>query len=186
MNDLTVYISDAGDVYDDEFHRLSIESAQKFRPVLLLCAVRLGVDGVNPIYSKFLKECLRLPQAVGIAGGRPSSSHYFVAFQNEDFFYLDPHQPQTAVPFKEPPEILTSEEVASFHSRRLHSLAIKDMDPSMLIGFLIRSENEWQEWKVRLSSFAQKDRFIHVSPTAPRQATGKEGEVEALSDSDEI
>ncbi|KAJ7743157.1 hypothetical protein B0H16DRAFT_1250707, partial [Mycena metata] len=61
------------------------------RPVLLLLGLRLGLDGVNPIYHDTLKQLYTFPQSVGIAGGRPSSSYYFVGAQAEGLFYLDPH-----------------------------------------------------------------------------------------------
>jgi cysteine protease ATG4 len=43
------------------------------------------------------------PQSVGFAGGRPSSSYYFVGSQADDLFYLDPHHVQPAVLLKPPP-----------------------------------------------------------------------------------
>ena len=43
------------------------------------------------------------PQSVGIAGGRPSSSYYFVASQATSLFYLDPHLTRPAVPLEVPP-----------------------------------------------------------------------------------
>ncbi|KAJ7249823.1 hypothetical protein C8J57DRAFT_1355705, partial [Mycena rebaudengoi] len=47
-------------------------------PVLLLLGIRLGLDGVNPEYYETIKMLYTFPQSVGIAGGRPSSSYYFV------------------------------------------------------------------------------------------------------------
>ncbi|KAJ7205880.1 hypothetical protein C8J57DRAFT_1404949 [Mycena rebaudengoi] len=43
------------------------------------------------------------PQSVGIAGGRPSSSYYFVGVQGDGLFYLDPHHSRPAVPLRPPP-----------------------------------------------------------------------------------
>jgi len=43
------------------------------------------------------------PQSVGIAGGRPSSSYYFVASQANSLFYLDPHFTRPAIPLEIPP-----------------------------------------------------------------------------------
>jgi cysteine protease ATG4 len=44
------------------------------------------------------------PQSVGIAGGRPSSSYYFVGSQADSLFYLDPHHARPAVPPRNPGE----------------------------------------------------------------------------------
>ena len=43
------------------------------------------------------------PQSVGIAGGRPSSSYYFVGSQADNLFYLDPHNTRPAIPLRPPP-----------------------------------------------------------------------------------
>ncbi len=42
------------------------------------------------------------PQTVGIAGGRPSSSYYFVGSQSDNLFYLDPHHARPAIPLRPP------------------------------------------------------------------------------------
>ncbi|KAG8972175.1 Cysteine protease atg4 [Tulasnella sp. 425] len=96
------------------------------RPVLLLICVRLGIDGVNPVYHDGLKvkssasywtsmtdaaertqEIFTWPQSVGISGGRPSSSYYFVGQQAGSLFYLDPHHTRPAVPLRPPPPVFT-------------------------------------------------------------------------------
>lgn len=43
------------------------------------------------------------PQSVGIAGGRPSSSYYFMGSQADNLFYLDPHHTRPAVPLRPAP-----------------------------------------------------------------------------------
>ncbi|KAH0578770.1 hypothetical protein H2248_002967 [Termitomyces sp. 'cryptogamus'] len=43
------------------------------------------------------------PQSVGIAGGRPSSSYYFVGSQADNLFYLDPHHARPAVALRPAP-----------------------------------------------------------------------------------
>ncbi|KAF8869273.1 peptidase family C54-domain-containing protein [Infundibulicybe gibba] len=73
------------------------------RPVLLLLGIRLGIDGVNPIYYETIKLLYTFPQSVGIAGGRPGSSYYFVGSQADNLFYLDPHHARPAVPLKPAP-----------------------------------------------------------------------------------
>lgn len=103
---------------------------------------------------------------MGIAGGRPSSSHYFFAIQGDQFFYLDPHFTRPALPFHSEPKEYTGEEIESCHTRRLRRLSLKDMDPSMLIAFLVKDENDWWDWKQRIrNSFGNS--IIHVADTEP-------------------
>ncbi|KAJ7910923.1 hypothetical protein B0H13DRAFT_1876242 [Mycena leptocephala] len=59
-------------------------------PVLLLLGIRLGLDDVNPIYYETIKRLYTFPQSVGIAGGRPSPSYYFVRVQGDGLFDLEP------------------------------------------------------------------------------------------------
>lgn len=73
------------------------------RPVLVLVGIRLGLDGVNPIYHDSVRDLFTFPQSLGIAGGRPSSSYYFLGFQGDALIYLDPHHTRPAVALNPPP-----------------------------------------------------------------------------------
>ncbi|KAJ7442939.1 peptidase family C54-domain-containing protein [Mycena galericulata] len=50
--------------------------------------------------TSFPQMLYTFPQSVGIAGGRPSSSYYFVGVQGDGLFYLDPHHSRPAVPLR--------------------------------------------------------------------------------------
>ena len=52
---------------------------------------------MNPRYVPSLVAALGLRQSVGVLGGRPGSSLYFVGAQDERLFYLDPHTVQPAL-----------------------------------------------------------------------------------------
>jgi Peptidase family C54 len=52
---------------------------------------------VNPRYVPQLQTVLTWPHSVGIVGGRPSSSLYFVGFQGDNVLFLDPHETQQVV-----------------------------------------------------------------------------------------
>lgn len=49
---------------------------------------------INPRYCAQLQQVLTWPQSTGIVGGRPSSSLYFIGFQDQHVLYLDPHEVQ--------------------------------------------------------------------------------------------
>ncbi|KAI9628770.1 hypothetical protein H4Q26_017946 [Puccinia striiformis f. sp. tritici PST-130] len=196
------------------------------RPVLVLINVRLGLDGVNPVYYEAIKATFTFPQSVGIAGGRPSSSYYFCGHQGDSLFYIDPHHSRPAIPFEEPPRPLMlpaqkinlnprhsfgkqdrdweqvsstdtdslmsgsagSEKIVymakksqnhsknqpgnsssisvnlrreqlddfyasaypnsalqSFHPEKVRRMNLSALDPSMLLGFLVRDEAEWED-----------------------------------------
>ncbi|KAK0353708.1 Cysteine protease atg4 [Friedmanniomyces endolithicus] len=180
LANLRVYARpDDSDVYAES---LLATATQKhpddvFEPTLIVLGVRLGIDRITPVYHAALKAALAMPQSVGIAGGRPSSSHYFTGYQGEQFFYLDPH---TTRPALLPNDVggggekgLSGEDVRTCHTRRIRKLRIAEMDPSMLLGFLVRSREDFEEWRKGIESVVGKA-IVHVHEREPRYATGVE------------
>lgn len=155
-----VFISSGSDVYERPFFQVAIDSkTHKFYPTLILLGVRLGIDKVNKVYWPSLKAFLASSQAVGIAGGRPSSSHYFYGYQGDSLFYLDPHFPKPALD----PNALTSEAIETVHTRRIRCIHLDEMDPSMLMGVLIKDQDDWDNWKHAVENGPMKS-IIHISP----------------------
>lgn len=188
---LKVYVNgDGADVYEDSFFKLAKMEDGTFNPTLILVGIRLGIDRVTPAYWQALKASLQLPQSVGIAGGRPSSSHYFFGIQGDHFFYLDPHITRPGLPFHKNSAELTKEEIDSCHTRRLRRLPLKDMDPSMLIAFLIKDEEDWESWRRAIGTASGKP-VVHVGDKEPllHGLGGVRGsvvdDVEILDDEDE-
>ncbi|KAL2024834.1 hypothetical protein VTK56DRAFT_5655 [Thermocarpiscus australiensis] len=186
---LRVYSTgDLPDVYEDSIMAIARPDGETFHPTLVLVGTRLGIDKINQVYKEALISTLQMEQSVGIAGGRPSSSHYFVGAQGQWLFYLDPHHPRPALPYHEDPNDYTAEELGSCHTRRLRRLHVDDMDPSMLIGFLIKNEDDWDMWKSAVKH-VQGKAIITVSPHDPERGMGSGraeaiDEVETLSDDD--
>ena len=120
-----------------------------------------------------------------LSRGRPSASHYFVGAQGSHLFYLDPHHTRPALPHRSAHEPYTEEERDTYHTRRLRRIHIKDMDPSMLLGFLIKDNDDWEDWKKRVAS-GQGKPIIHIfNETQPGCDHGRQeavDEVEALDD----
>ncbi|KAK4054231.1 Cysteine protease atg4 [Microbotryomycetes sp. JL201] len=181
-------------------------------PVLVLIGLRLGIDGVNPIYHSAVKGIFQFPQSVGIAGGRPSSSYYFVGSQADSLYYIDPHHARPAIPRRPVPDdlqaidetvpISTRQEQANrdgdhlaqgdddrglhelegfyakaypdgelqtYHCDRVRKMPLSALDPSMLVGFLIKDEQDWDDFSYRvqhLSADAKPIFSIAASPPA--------------------
>jgi cysteine protease ATG4 len=182
----------------------------QFHPTLILIGTRLGIDKITPVYWEALIASLQMPQSVGIAGygltvisaitthltdtryrGRPASAHYFAGAQGSFLFYLDPHHTRPALPYHADFKEYTDEEINSCHTNRLRRIHVREMDPSMLIGFLIKSEDDWQDWR-RGIKHVQGKSIIYVSDRDPtlggkHGTEGRDGaidEVETLSDDD--
>lgn len=169
---LRVYIStDSGDIFEDELLEICSEKdSTSFVPTLILCGVRLGLQTINPVYWDFLKFVLRTEYGVGISGGRPSSSHYFYGYQSDCLFYLDPHTPQPAILLDgngSLNEEQKSELFKTLHTTRIRTLDISKVDPSMLIGFLVKSKQDYMALKDQISSFGLEKRFLNIFESRP-------------------
>lgn len=97
--------------------------------------------------------------------GRPSSSHYFIGAQGSNLFYLDPHTTRPFLPYHSSLSEYTPQEIESCHTKRLRRIHLREMDPSMLLAFLIKDENDWNDWRqkfkeVMLSEYPQLSELI--------------------------
>jgi len=129
----------------------------------------------------------RTESDVGFNRGRPSSSHYFVGVQGPNFFYLDPHHTRSALPFYSDVETYTDADVDSCHTRRLRRIHVKEMDPSMLIGFLIQSEEDWYMWREDARNVRGKT-VIHIGdrdPALQSPGVARDGAIDEVESVDE-
>ncbi|KAG9192397.1 cysteine protease ATG4 [Alternaria panax] len=216
---LRVYVSgDGADVYEDKLKQIAMEDDGEWQPTLILVGTRLGIDKITPVYWEALKASLQMKQSIGIAGGRPSASHYFVATQANNFFYLDPHSTRPILPYRPPsastenettasssileasatstsssttivPSSNTSsysaEELATCHTRRIRRLQIREMDPSMLLAFLITSQEDYENWKEGVRSVQGKS-VVHVQDREPApRGQEREGAIDEVESWDE-
>lgn len=144
---LLVLISESSDLYEDEI----LKMFEGGNALLVLLPVRLGIDKINKLYHPSLVKLLLLKQSVGIAGGKPSSSFYFFGCREQDeLLYLDPHFPQAI-----------NDEYGSFHTKGYQKLNINDLDPSMLIGLLLKDPQDYEELKKSLVEGPSKIIHFH-------------------------
>ncbi len=110
--------------------------------------------------------------------------------QGDNLFYLDPHQTRPAFPLLDPVDEYSEDDVNSCHTRRLRRIHLREMDPSMLVAFLIRDENDWRIWR-RAVTNAPGKAIIHIADRRPPlhgQGVERESaidEVETFDDEDE-
>merc|ERR1711862_444988 len=84
-----------------------------------------------------IEACFKFPQFLGLASGNSgSSAHYFVATHGDQLLFLDPHQTYPAL------ETLEPFESAGLQAARPHPLRWSHLNPSVCLGFLVRSPED--------------------------------------------
>eukprot|EP00842_Homolaphlyctis_polyrhiza_P002743 jgi/Hompol1/346/HPOL_002885-RA len=141
---LTVHVANDGVVYKNDVYKLfhTLREDGREPAVLLLIPLRLGVDSMNPIYHPAIKQCFGIKHCVGIAGGRPNSSLFFLGNDGDNLIYLDPHYQRPCVELRD----ITSyemEDLLSYHCETVRLMPIRSLDPSLVIGFYCASLSDF-------------------------------------------
>lgn len=124
----------------DDINGHSDADDSDWKPLLLVIPLRLGISDVNPIYYDQLKACFRLEQSIGVLGGKPSHAFWFVGYTEDYLLYFDPHTTQARVD-----PSTTSKLHDTFHVRCPSHTNIKELDPSMALGFLCNTEADFRQ-----------------------------------------
>lgn len=112
-----------------------------WRSLILLVPLRLGTEKINPVYANSLKALLSTEYCIGIIGGRPKHSLFFVGFQEDKLIHLDPHYCQENVDVNQ-----ENFPVHSFHCKSPRKMKLSKMDPSCCIGFYCQTKNDFDNF----------------------------------------
>jgi len=121
-------------IENEEEEKSNLET---WKSLLIVIPLRLGLDRFNHIYVSTIQEIFKFPQSMGILGGKPRSSFYFVGCQDDDVFYLDPHLLQPTISPKEQGISPT------YHCPVPKRMKIVDIDPSLALAFYCKTEDDF-------------------------------------------
>ncbi|XP_019867366.1 cysteine protease ATG4D [Aethina tumida] len=138
FDSIGVYVAQDCAVYIRDVLEECTLKNDKWKSLILLIPVRLGAEKFNSIYEPCLTTLFSLKQCIGIIGGRPKHSLYFVGYQDDKLIHLDPHYCQEVVDVWAPEFPLTS-----FHCRSPRKLHISKMDPSCCVGFYCATKEDF-------------------------------------------
>jgi hypothetical protein len=153
---LHVIMGRDGCIYEDEI----VENLNSKKQILILIPAMLGIEKINESYYGPLLKCFESRHNIGIIGGKPKQSFYFVGKQNDNIFYLDPHNVKKALLSPDDTENHFSFkhlfDIKEAFSRRfiydnedeiMNYINIGELDPCMLICFLLKTHDDFSKWK---------------------------------------
>lgn len=141
LAELCIYVAQDCTIYLDDVEALCRAGSTSWRGVILFVPVRLGGERINPAYVPCIKAMLACNYCIGIIGGRPRHSLYFLGWQDDKVIYLDPHFCQNAVDV-DPPDF----PLHSFHCNQPRKMSFFKIDPSCTIGFYCKTKQDFEEF----------------------------------------
>lgn len=146
---LRIVIARDGAIYEDEI----MEVLNNNQKILILIPIMLGMDKINESYYSPLLKCFEIPSNVGIVGGKPRQSFYFIGKQNDNIFFMDPHTVQ--------PAFLNinnnDKKISKDMNEKINYIDVSDLDPCMLVCFLVSSHQEFKDWKREINKCVNSD-----------------------------
>ncbi|XP_011329182.1 cysteine protease ATG4D isoform X2 [Ooceraea biroi] len=148
LDQLAVYVAQDCAVYLQDVENLCRTADGGWKSLILMVPLRLGAEKLNPIYAPCVTALLTLDTCLGVIGGRPRHSLYFVGYQDDKLIHLDPHYCQEATDVWKENFPLTS-----FHCTSPRKMLLSKMDPSCCVGFYFPNKESLTDFMETIQRF---------------------------------
>eukprot|EP01127_Copromyxa_protea_P019933 TRINITY_DN6568_c0_g1_i2.p1 TRINITY_DN6568_c0_g1~~TRINITY_DN6568_c0_g1_i2.p1 ORF type:complete len:438 (-),score=51.45 TRINITY_DN6568_c0_g1_i2:45-1358(-) len=138
---IKIYTANQSLIYPSEVYEISC--AWEYA-MLVIVPTRLGLNSINPIYYKTIQTYMNIPQSIGFIGGKPGTSFYFVGYQDNTLFYLDPHVTQPSVFISENPKDCDLQ--TYFYGYSPCHMNISQLDESLAFGFYCKDYEDFVDF----------------------------------------
>ena len=128
-----------------QISRDAVRSIEGSSPILVLVPLMLGMSTIDSSYEDFIYTCLSIPRTLGIIGGKGGKAYYFVGYSPGHLYYFDPHVTYDAVS--------SESSVNEFFKEKIKKMNIKDINSSLLFGFVARNLEDIENTIRILSQF---------------------------------
>lgn len=209
--DCTVYKKDVIDMCMGK-----TETESDFKPCLILISVRLGGEELNEIYIPSLKLFFEMDMCIGMIGGKPKHSLYFMGYQGEKVIYLDPHLAQpteniyatTKTSINDHSILSTSSnsslssskhsyddtsssdyeifDNSTFHCENPSKTLFSKLDPSFALGFLCSSLNDLNKLCDLVKKISASDKIFPIFGVTDESFEKSQSKYQMLIDEDSL
>ncbi|KAK0091529.1 hypothetical protein PV326_003078 [Microctonus aethiopoides] len=120
------------------------KSTSEWKPLLLLIPLRLGLCDINPVYINGLKASFRIPQSLGVIGGKPNLALYFIGCVDDQVIFLDPHTTQRYGCVNQKLDENEVDMDLTYHCHAASRIPITGIDPSVALCFFCATEKDFK------------------------------------------
>ncbi|XP_011169131.1 cysteine protease ATG4D [Solenopsis invicta] len=170
LNQLAVYVAQDCAVYMQDVENVCCTPDGRRKALILLVPLRLGADKLNPVYAPCLTALLTLDTCIGVIGGRPRHSLYFIGYQDDKLIHLDPHYCQETV------DVEGNEKfpLTSFHCTSPRKMLLSKMDPSCCVGFYFPDKESLTDFMETIQRFVIPNQNIDYPMFLFCEGSGKD------------
>jgi hypothetical protein len=121
--------------YKDKYYRFK-------KGGFIFVSVRLGLDNISQEYSTSILNVFKIPNNLGLIGGRQNSAHYFIGESCGKLIYLDPHVNQYASKDK---YSLEHYDLDSYKPVYIYKTDVSSISPGFTAAFYFRDLREYKQ-----------------------------------------